>query len=151
MSCCGICGQDLGTAGIEGHICSHRADAIHDPSDAEINSLHAQLAALGFTVRVTGPDSIGQFTADCLEVPGALGYGGTPDEARLSSMRAILPIMKAREEQIEVNLTKALKIISDLRRAGELGELAVLRTQFAAARADADALAGALEKNIFKA
>ena len=64
MSCCGICGQDLGTAGIEGHICSHnfpiplavnRADAIHDPSDAEINSLHAQLAALGFTVRVTGP------------------------------------------------------------------------------------------------
>ena len=73
----------------------------------------------GFTIKVTGQDSIGQFIAECLEVPGALGYGGTPEEARLSSMRAILPIIKAREEQKDAKIAEA--------------------------RADADALAGALE------
>src|SRR3990167_3143353 len=91
----------------------------------EIVSLRAQLAALDFTIEVTGPDSIGQFTADCLEVPGALGYGATPGEATLSSMRAILPIIKAREERKDRQLSWAQEAISSLIKRAQLAEARV--------------------------
>ena len=137
---------------------------------AEITSLNTQLDALGFTVEVIGPDNIGQFTAHCLEVPGALGCGSTLEEARLSSMRAILPIIKAREEQQDAQLAKAQVNIAsladyvntwarewgiretganlpDIKKTLDMlwGEASVTRNALTEVRADADALAVALE------
>jgi len=50
-------------------------------------------AETGHIIIVKGPDSLGNYVANCPSVPGCLGYGSTPIEAANSSAESIGPIL----------------------------------------------------------